>query len=42
MSFRTVAIVLAAALVARCAGSSKGMLGQARAPLDPAPVQLSR
>ena len=32
MSFRTVAIVLAAALVAGCAGSSKVMLGQARAP----------
>ena len=42
MSFRTVAIVLAAALVAGCAGSSKVMLGQARAPIDPAQVQIYR
>ena len=39
MSFRTVAIVLAAALVAGCAGSSKVMLGQARAPIDPRRIE---
>lgn len=42
MSFRIAAIVFAVALTAGCAGSSKVMLGQARAPIDPAQVQIYR
>ena len=42
MSFRIAAIVFAVALTAGCAGSSKVMLGQARAPIDPAQVQVYR
>ncbi|WAC62245.1 hypothetical protein OVA13_12695 [Pseudoxanthomonas sp. SL93] len=42
MSFRLAAVLLAVLLVAGCASSSKVMLGQARAPIDPAQVQVYR
>ncbi|MEL1266292.1 hypothetical protein [Pseudoxanthomonas putridarboris] len=42
MSFRIATLVIAAALAAGCASSSKVMLGQARAPIDPAQVQVYR
>ena len=42
MSFRIVPIAFAVLLLAGCAGSSKVMLGQARAPIDPAQVQIYR
>ena len=42
MSFRIATAMFAAMLVAGCASSSKVMLGQARAPVDPAQVQVYR
>lgn len=42
MSFRIATVLFAAALAAGCASSSKVMLGQARAPIDPAQVQVYR
>ena len=42
MSFRTVSIVLAPALFSGCPVSSQVLLGQARAPIDPAQVQIYR
>lgn len=42
MSFRIATVVFAALLASGCASSSKVMLGQARAPVDPAQVQVYR
>ena len=42
MTFRIATVLFAAALAAGCASSSKVMLGQARAPIDPAQVQVYR
>ena len=42
MSFRIAPVVFVALLLAGCAGSSKVMLGQARAPVDPSQVQVYR
>lgn len=42
MSFRLATALVAVALVAGCASSSKVMLGQARAPIDPSQVQVYR
>jgi hypothetical protein len=40
MRFRTAALVMFAAALAACAGTSKVMVGQARAPIDPAQVRV--
>ena len=40
MNNRTVAVLALAALLAGCAGTSKVMLGPARAPIDPAQVRV--
>ena len=40
MKYGTVAILALAALLAGCAGTSKVMLGPARAPIDPAQVRV--
>lgn len=40
MTFRTAALTAALLMLAGCAGSSKVMLGQARAPVDPSQVQI--
>lgn len=42
MSLRIATVLFAAVLLAGCASSSKVMLGQARAPIDPAQVQVYR
>ncbi len=42
MSFRIATLVVVALLASGCASSSKVMLGQARAPVDPAQVQVYR
>ncbi len=42
MSFRIATVLFAVALATGCASSSKVMLGQARAPIDPAQVQVYR
>lgn len=40
MNSRVVALLVAAFLMVGCAGTSKVMLGQARAPIDPAQVRI--